>query len=210
MKNFRVIDAKGEKTFLSMSSVKRWYSVSLENAPDTNHHNDAFFDSNFNISFGKDLKFALFLSYVFVNYKAYKTSASFFLSENGIKTKFFSTPGKAAAYVNKIRGEKCASAKDFEHIIENALSAKQKAKNHELFVQKYAAFKEDFENLMKKYNFEMDGETYCEGDYYDASAFGTLQIVDREYEETVDFIDIEQGGAEIRKENLLNKISYII
>lgn len=201
MKKFRVVDAKGEKTFLSMSSVKRWYSVSLENAPDTNHQDDAFFDSNFYASFGNNLQFVLFLNYVFVNDKAYKTSASFYLAENRLGTKFIGTPGKAAAYVNKIRGEKLATAKDFEQIIENALNAKQKAKNHELFIQKYAAFKEDFENLMKKYNFEMDGDTYCEGTYDYADAFGTLKIVDKEYEETVDFIDIEQGGAEIRKEN---------
>lgn len=201
MKKFRVVDAKGEKTFLSISSIKRWYSVSLENAPDTNHQDDAFFDSNFYASFGNNLQFVLFLNYIFVNDKAYKTSASFYLAENRLGTKYIGTPGKAAAYVNRIRGEKLATAKDFEQIIENALNAKQKAKNHELFIQKYAAFKEDFENLMKKYNFEMDGEAYCEGDYYDASAFGTLQIVDKEYNETVDFIDIEQGGAEIRKEN---------
>lgn len=201
MKKFRVIDAKGEKTFLSISSIKRWYSVSLENAPDTNHQDDAFFDSNFYISFGNNLQFVLFLDYVFVNDKAYKTSASFYLAENRLGTKFIGTPGKAAAYVNRVSGKKCASAKDFEEIIENALSAKQKAKNHELFIQKYAAFKEDFENLMKKYNFEMDGDTYCEGSYDYADAFGTLQIVDKEYEETVDFIDIEHGGAEIRKEN---------
>jgi uncharacterized protein YkuJ len=200
MKKFRVTDAKGEKTFLSMSSIKRWYSVSLENAPDTNHSSDAFFYSHSYISFGK-LRFCLYLSYVFVNDKAYKTSACFFLSdENGIGTKYIGTPGKAAAYVNKVHGKKCASAKDFEEVIENALSSKQKAKNHELFVQKYTAFKEDFENLMKKYNFEMDGDTYCEGSYDYADAFGTLQIVDKEYEETVDFIDIEQGGAEIRKD----------
>jgi len=201
MKKFRVTDAKGEKTFLSISSVKRWYSVSLENAPDKNHQDDAFFDSNFYISFGNNLQFVLFLDYVFVNDKAYKISASFYLAENRLGTKFIGTPGKAAAYVNRIRGEKLATAKDFEQIIENALSAKQKAKNHEIFIQKYAAFKEDFENLMKKYNFEMDGDTYCEGSYDYADAFGTLQIVDKEYEETVDFIDIEQGGAEIRKEN---------
>jgi len=201
MKKFRVTDAKGEKTFQSISSIKRWYSVSLENAPDTNHQDDAFFDSNFNISFGNNLQFVLFLDYVFVNDKAYKISASFYLAENRLGTKFIGTPGKAAAYVNRIRGEKLATAKDFEQIIENALSAKQKAKNHEIFIQKYAAFKEDFENLMKKYNFEMDGDTYCEGSYDYADAFGTLQIVDKEYEETVDFIDIEQGGAEIRKEN---------
>lgn len=201
MKNFRVTDAKGEKTFQSISSIKRWYSISLENAPDTNHQDDAFFDSNFNASFGNNLQFVLFLDYVFVNDKAYKTSASFYLAENRLGTKFIGTPGKAAAYVNRIRGEKLATAKDFEQIIENALNAKQKAKNHELFIQKYAAFKEDFENLMKKYNFEMDGDTYCEGSYDYADAFGTLQIVDKEYEETVDFIDIEQGGAEIRKEN---------
>ena len=200
MKKFRVTDAKGEKTFLSMSSIKRWYSVSLENAPDTNHHDDAFFDSHFSAYFGKDLEFKLFLSYIFVNDKAYKTSASFYLSEHGIGTKFIGTPGKAAAYVNRISGERHATAKNFEVIIENALSAKQKVKNHELFVQKYAAFKEDFENLMKKYNFEMDGDTYCEGSYDYADAFGTLQIVDKEYEETVDFIDIERGGAEIRKD----------
>lgn len=198
---FRVVDAKGEKTFLSISSIKRWYSVSLENAPDTNHQDDAFFDSNFYTSFGNNLQFVLFLNYIFVNDKAYKTSASFYLAENRLGTKFIGTPGKAAAYVNRIRGEKLATAKDFEQIIENALNAKQKAKNHELFIQKYAAFKEDFENLMKKYNFEMDGDTYCEGSYDYADAFGTLQIVDKEYEETVDFIDIEQGGAEIRKEN---------
>jgi len=150
MKKFRVIDAKGEKTFLSISSIKRWYSVSLENAPDTNHQDDAFFDSNFYISFGNNLQFVLFLDYVFVNDKAYKTSASFYLAENRLGTKFIGTPGKAAAYVNRIRGEKLATAKDFEQIIENALNAKQKAKNHELFIQKYAAFKEDFENLMKK------------------------------------------------------------
>lgn len=201
MTKFRVVDAKGEKTFLSMSSIKRWYSVSLENAPDTNHQDDAFFDSNFYISFGKDLQFVLFLDYVFINDKAYKTSASFYLAENRLGTKFIGTPGKAAAYVNRVSGKKCASAKDFEQIIENALSSKQKEKNHELFIQKYAAFKEDFENLMKKYNFEMDGDTYCEGSYDYADAFGTLQIVDKEYEETIDFIDIEQGGAEIRKEN---------
>lgn len=201
MKKFRVVDAKGEKTFLSISSIKRWYSVSLENAPDTNHQDDAFFDSNFYASFGNNLQFVLFLNYIFVNDKAYKTSASFYLAENRLGTKFIGTPGKAAAYVNRIRGEKLATAKDFEQIIENALNAKQKAKNHELFIQKYAAFKEDFENLMKKYNFEMDGDTYCEGSYDYADAFGTLQIVDKEYEETVDFIDIEQGGAEIRKEN---------
>ena len=199
MKKFRVTDTNGEKTFLSMSSVKRWYSVSLENAPDTNHHDDAFFDSHFYTSFGKDLSFVLFLSYIFVNDKAYKISANFFLSENGIGTKYIGTPGKAAAYVNKVHGKKCASAKDFEENIESALSSKQKAKNHELFIQKYAAFKEDFENLMKKYNFEMDGDTYCEGSYDYADAFGTLQIVDKKYDETVDFIDIEQGGAEIRK-----------
>lgn len=201
MKKFRVVDAKGEKTFLSISSIKRWYSVSLENAPDTNHQDDAFFDSNFYASFGNNLQFVLFLNYIFVNDKAYKTSASFYLAENRLGTKYIGTPGKAAAYVNRIRGEKLATAKDFEQIIENALNAKQKAKNHELFIQKYAAFKEDFENLMKKYNFEMDGDTYCEGSYDYADAFGTLQIVDKEYEETVDFIDIEQGGAEIRKEN---------
>ena len=200
MKKFRVVDAKGEKTFQSISSIKRWYSVSLENASDTNHQDDAFFDSNFNISFGNNLQFVLFLDYVFVNDKAYKTSASFYLAENKLGTKFIGTPGKAAAYVNRISGKKCASAKDFEEVIENALNAKQKAKNHELFIQKYAAFKEDFENLMKKYNFEMDGDTYCEGSYDYADAFGTLQIVDKEYEETVDFIDIEQGGAEIRKD----------
>lgn len=201
MKKFRVIDAKGEKTFQSISSIKRWYSVSLENAPDTNHRDEVFFDSNFNISFGNNLQFVLFLDYVFVNDKAYKTSASFYLAENRLGTKFIGTPGKAAAYVNRISGKKLATAKDFEQIIENALNAKQKTKNHELFIQKYAAFKEDFENLMKKYNFEMDGDTYCEGTYDYADAFGTLQIVDKEYNETVDFIDIEQGGAEIRKEN---------
>lgn len=200
MKKFRVVDTKGEKTFLSISSVKRWYSVSIENAPDTNHQDDAFFDSHFYISFGNNLQFVLFLDYVFVNDKAYKTSASFYLTENKLATKFIGTPGKAAAYVNRISGKKCASAKDFEQIIENALNAKQKAKNHELFIQKYAAFKEDFENLMKKYNFEMDGDTYCEGSYDYADAFGTLQIVDKEYKETVDFIDIEQGSAEIRKD----------
>lgn len=200
MKKFRVTDAKGEKTFLSISSVKRWYSVSLENAPDTNHRDDAFFDSHFYISFGNNLRFVLFLDYVFVNDKTYKISANFFLTENNIDTKFIGTPGKAAAYVNRVSGKKRVSAKDFEEIIENALSSKQKAKNHELFIQKYAAFKEDFENLMKKYNFEMDGDTYCEGSYDYADAFGTLQIVDKEYEETVDFIDIEQGGAEIRKD----------
>ena len=72
MKKFRVVDAKGEKTFLSISSIKRWYSVSLENASDTNHSDDAFFYSRSYISFGK-LRFCLYLSYVFVNDKAYKT-----------------------------------------------------------------------------------------------------------------------------------------
>lgn len=200
MKKFRVTDTKGEKTFLSMSSVKRWYSITLDNAPDANHHSDAFFDSHFHISFGKDLQFVLFLSYIFVNDEAYKTSASFYLEENGLGTKHIGTPGKAAAYVNKIYGEKHASAKDFEEIIANALRSKQKAKNHELFVKKYSSFKEEFEALMEKYKFEMNGDTYCEGDYYDADAFGTLQIVDKKYEETVDFIDIEQGSTEIRKD----------
>ena len=199
-KIFKVIDKTGSLQFLSMKSLKRWYACSLENAPGTNHHDDAFFDSRFHVSFGKGLEFVLFLSYIFVNNKAYKTSASFYLAENGLGTKYIGTPGKAAAYVNKVCGEKTTSAKSFEETIENALRAKQKAKNHELFIKKYASFKEEFEALMKKYQFEMDGDTYCEGDYYDADAFATLQIVDKKYEETVDFIDIEQGSAEIRKD----------
>lgn len=183
MNKLKVIDKKGEKTFESMSAIKRWYQ-------DIGNHQNIFFKAR-DIPVGV-IKLKLFLSYIFVNDKVYKISAKFYTSKD---SEYIGTATKAAAYTNKIYGEKYPqTAADFNNRITDTVNMIQAAKNRELFIMKVASFKKDFEALMKKYNFIMEGEIWGEdNDYAD------LNIIDAEYNEKTEFINIKGEKASIAK-----------
>lgn len=183
MKKLNVIDAKGKKTFESMANIKKWYSFDLN----TNHYEDTFFYSR--EIWLREAKLKLFLSYVFIDDKVYKISAKFYSP----KDELIGTAAKAAMYVNKICGEKYQqTAKDFETRITETINMIQMAKNRELFASKFASFKKDFEDLMKKYNFEMEINIW--GEY---NEYADLDIIDKKLNARAEFISNVNGNASI-------------
>lgn len=180
MKKFKVVDARGEKVFESISAVKKWYSIAFDSNPNTNHYEDTLFLSREIGPAG--LKLRLFLSYVFVNDKVYKISAKFHAAEN----EYIGTASRAVAYVNKNYGGKYSlTVADFEKEISNTIYELQAAKNHELFTKKITSFKKDFKALIEKYKFNVNYEV--ENEFAD---YINLSIFDKEYREGVNFIKI--------------------
>ena len=162
----------------------------------SNYDTSYYLHFNCGATNGKLIKIETYVKFIFIEnefveiYKSYSVNDA---SRAEFGEFFTHEAGKMAAWVNRKLGitkesTRKYAAKDFS--TESVKYHFQQIRYDEIFKEKVKNFLKDFRNLLKEYNFGINGDAYA--DY--ESACASIDIVSEDLKRSTSFIDVNYSG----------------
>ena len=180
----------------SKKEIIEKYKNELNEYCKTNYDTGWHYQFNCSATNGKRIEIELYVKFIFIDnefveiYKSYSVKD---VSKAEFGEFFTHEAGKMAAWVNRKLGitkesARKYAAKDFS--TEAVKHHFQQIRYDEMFKEKAKNFLNDFRNLLKEYNFGINGDAYA--DY--ESACANISIVSEDLRRSTSFIDVNYSG----------------
>lgn len=170
----------------------------------TNYDTGWKYQFNCSATNGKYIKIDAYVKFIFIEnefteiYKSYSVNDA---SKAEFGDFYTTEAGKIAAWVNRKLGitkesTRKYAAKDFS--VDSVREHFQQIRYDEMFKEKAKNFLRDFRNLLKEYNFGIEGEAYAD---YEAAA-AEIDVYSEDLKRSTNFIDISfSGSTDIAEDN---------
>lgn len=201
---FLVIDNRGD---ISKPGTTRIFSCSKKEIIEkyknelneycmTNYDTSWYLNFNCSATNGKRIKIDAYVKFIFIENEFVEIYKSYSVNDESRAEfgDFYTTEaGKMAAWVNRKLGitkesARKYAAKDFS--TEPVKYHFQQIRYDEIFKEKAKNFLNDFRNLLKEYNFGINGDAYAD---YEAAA-AEINIVSEDLRRSTSFIDVNYSG----------------
>jgi len=163
----------------------------------TNYDTSWYLNFNCSATNGKRIKIDAYVKFIFIENEFVEIYKSYTVNTESIAEfgEFFThEAGKMAAWVNHKLGitkesARKYAAKDFS--VDSVREHFQQIRYDEMFKEKAKNFLNDFRNLLKEYNFGIEGEAHAD---YEAAA-AEINVYSEDLKRSTSFIDISFSGS---------------